>query len=722
MNNSNSTAVSPIMSVSIKKRNQIKTSITLQTLAFLFFIISPLSFMQEFFLLPSHLQIDLLSPYHLSIFLEYIIKHKLFLNYITFPFLTWIAMSWYFRSLYSYCTDGSRLEEARKVIFHTRNIVLILTGTSIISALITFALDFDYIMGFPTHTKILYALFRIVWMQCIGSLYIYFVLKATRPIRELMNNHSFEEKELYTFVQYKPIVIMCIQLALFLVIFLENLFLLEAVRVIGDFETAPYIFQWVTNFTLFCAFPLLLLFHIDNKISTAIKVQFNNNIQNLVDTGDLNTQTTLYDKSDLGLLISEYNRFIISLKNDIGQIQNRKDALSKENVTLQEQVSQLISSLSSQETHVIQMNIATNTTAAMIQKLANEVAVQSQTMTVERENIKNLHVGTQNIIETFNNITTEHQQSSTSSTNALATVNKSLEKSMLMSSHISTINKKIQHAGDETAAIYEVLKILKNIAEQTNLLSMSAAIEAAHGGHAGQGFAMVAEEIRKLASMSHDSVDKISVRLSTITELIGESLFISKESLMTSEVSTRVGEQLKDSIEQVCQTSDQLSEVSKEAKSITEEQSTLVQGFYDTSGGTAIFLDDIHQELKTASATSMMMSLNFRTMIQNFKKERTSLYRMETALEKLSIVEHHLAHILTGFVVDAVPLRLTLPPKPVPPKEPIPVEETVAIIPDQSVVESTQLEETIAVNQSALESTPLKEENINIPNTETLEK
>ena len=424
----------------------------------------------------------------------------------------------------------------------------------------------------------------------------------------------------------------------------------------------------------------------------------------------------------MGLLISEYNRFIISLKNDIGQIQNRKDALSKENVTLQEQVSQLISSLSSQETHVIQMNIATNTTAAMIQKLANEVAVQSQMMTVERENIKNLHVGTQNIIETFNNITTEHQQSSTSSTNALATVNKSLEKSMLMSSHISTINKKIQHAGDETAAIYEVLKILKNIAEQTNLLSMSAAIEAAHGGHAGQGFAMVAEEIRKLASMSHDSVDKISVRLSTITELIGESLFISKESLMTSEVSTRVGEQLKDSIEQVCQTSDQLSEVSKEAKSITEEQSTLVQGFYDTSGGTAIFLDDIHQELKTASATSMMMSLNFRTMIQNFKKERTSLYRMETALEKLSIVEHHLAHILTGFVVDAVPLRLTLPPKPVPPKEPMPVEETVAIIPDQSVVESTQLEETIAVNQSALESTPLKEENINIPNTETLEK
>ena len=108
----------------------------------------------------------------------------------------------------------------------------------------------------------------------------------------------------------------------------------------------------------------------------------------------------------------------------------------------------------------------------------------------------------------------------------------------------------LKHNADEVKG---VLTVISEIADQTNLLALNAAIEAARAGEHGRGFAVVADEVRKLAERTQKSLDEINTTISLIVQAISD----------TSEVMNQNAEQVLHLIDISNQTEAQITETSE---------------------------------------------------------------------------------------------------------------------------------------------------------------
>ena len=192
--------------------------------------------------------------------------------------------------------------------------------------------------------------------------------------------------------------------------------------------------------------------------------------------------------------------------------------------------------------------------------------------------------------------------------NAQDCVDVSLSEVSNLMSEINQAAEQVNSLSEQSKKINSVLSVIGGIAEQTNLLALNAAIEAARAGEQGRGFAVVADEVRSLASRTQDSTLEINEMLSELHNLVTaavDAMHASQQSCNRSVESSRaISESLgavTTSVTTINDMSTQIATAATEQSSVTEEINRNVYAIQE-------IVNELTQSSKTTSSVSQHLA------------------------------------------------------------------------------------------------------------------
>lgn len=200
--------------------------------------------------------------------------------------------------------------------------------------------------------------------------------------------------------------------------------------------------------------------------------------------------------------------------------------------------------------------------------------------------------------------------------NAQKCVDSSLHEVSTLMSEIDAAANHINSLNEQSQKINSVLSVIGGIAEQTNLLALNAAIEAARAGEQGRGFAVVADEVRNLASRTQASTLEINEMLSELHNLVSlavNSMESSQQSCHRSVTSSRA---ISDSLGAVTSAVTSINDMSTQIATAATEQSSVTEEI----NRNVFAIQDIVNELLQSSNTASDISQGLADEGRNLDK------------------------------------------------------------------------------------------------------
>ncbi len=263
--------------------------------------------------------------------------------------------------------------------------------------------------------------------------------------------------------------------------------------------------------------------------------------------GDLTVRIQTNSKDEIGDLAFWFNSFMEKLQGVVKEIVNT--ALP----------------LSSLAKDLHQLTDDTNRTIAVQRKAADQakVAVDDMSNSVIAE------------ASSANEASSAANDSNVAADRGQQTVGVTVNNIRQLAANVQEASEVILKLETDANQVGAVLDVIKGIAEQTNLLALNAAIEAARAGEQGRGFAVVADEVRTLASRTQKSTEEIQKTIEQLQSAARSAVQKMQQSTVQADQSVTSANQAGDSLQAITTSIRRIREMNQHIASATEEQQVM---------------------------------------------------------------------------------------------------------------------------------------------------
>ena len=156
-------------------------------------------------------------------------------------------------------------------------------------------------------------------------------------------------------------------------------------------------------------------------------------------------------------------------------------------------------------------------------------------------------------------------------------VSKSIEEATAISQTVNASANVMKNLGEKSSQIGEIIGVINDIADQTNLLALNAAIEAARAGEQGRGFAVVADEVRKLAERTPKSTAEIGTMIRSVQDEVNEAIISMDTATKRVDAGVALSSQAGNTLREIVLSVDTLQAMVQQIASATEEMSSVAE-------------------------------------------------------------------------------------------------------------------------------------------------
>ncbi|KGA95727.1 methyl-accepting chemotaxis protein [Alkalihalobacillus alcalophilus ATCC 27647 = CGMCC 1.3604] len=268
----------------------------------------------------------------------------------------------------------------------------------------------------------------------------------------------------------------------------------------------------IRGFFITLAIGILIATVIIFVFTNQIKKRLNNIRNALVEAGNGNFTTDIkeHSKDEIGQLSNSYNLMKDSLKLLIEKVVDTAGQVSASSQQL---------SAGADET-----SKATEQITEAIQMVATGAEDQVYKTNSANDSANEISISMKKIMENVKEVTESAQLTKGKSDIGHEVIQHSVGQMDIINERTEKVTSIINQLGDKTNEINNIVAFITGVSEQTNLLALNAAIEAARAGEHGRGFAVVADEVKKLAEQSNDFAEQIKKLIDGILVEINQTI------------------------------------------------------------------------------------------------------------------------------------------------------------------------------------------------------